>query len=95
MCKSKNLGLSQNDLGKSFEAALLFTANRRKTGQKRKKQRTKTEGYILPLKKVRCFLDWGIKPYPVQKGGFPTGLFVFYDAASKCYTPCSQDTIPP
>ena len=76
-----------------FETALLFTANERKIGPKRQKTAHKHRGVHFTSQKVRCFLNWGIKPYRVQKGSFPTGLFVFYDAASKCYTPCSQDTI--
>ena len=60
-----------------------------------KKQRTYPEGQDMPLKKVRCFTFGDATQQSGQPGAFPSGLFVFYGAASKGYRPCSQDTIPP
>ena len=46
--------LPQNDLKKSTEAAL-FRAKLKTNRLKMQKQRTKTEGYMLPLKKCAVF----------------------------------------
>ena len=37
----------------------------------------KLRGTSYRSKKVRCFLNWGIKPYPVQKGGFQPACLCF------------------
>ena len=60
-----------------------------------KKQRTYPEGQGLPLKKCAVYTFGDARQQSGQSGAFPTGLFVFYDAASEGYKPCSQDTIPP
>lgn len=61
----------------------------------RQKQYTKSEGVVfVPL--IWCTVVFlYATQHPKQTGDFPTGLFVFYGAASKRYRPCSQDTIPP
>ena len=59
-----------------------------------KKRCTKFEGQVLPLKKV-CFFLFYIAMLPLgQRGVFPTGLFVFYDATLECYMPCSSTATP-
>ena len=60
-----------------------------------KKQRTYPEGQGLPLKKCAVYTFGDAMQQLGQSGAFPTGLFVFYDAASEGYRPCLQDTIPP
>ena len=60
-----------------------------------KKQHTYPEGQGLPLKKCAVYTFGDAMQQSGQSGAFPTGLFVFYDAASEGYKPCSQDTIPP
>ena len=60
-----------------------------------KKQRTYPEGQGLPLKKCAVYTFGDAMQQSEQSGAFPTGLFVFYDAASEGYRPCLQDTIPP
>ena len=60
-----------------------------------KKQRTYPEGQGLPLKKCAVYTFGDAMQQSGQSGVFPTGLFVFYDAASEGYSACLQDTIPP
>ena len=60
-----------------------------------KKQRTYPERQGLPLKKCAVYTFGDAMQQSGQSGAFPTGLFVFYDAASEGYRPCLQDTIPP
>lgn len=63
--------------------------------KKCKKQRTYQEGQDMPLKKCAVLTCRNATQQSGQPDAFPTGLFVFYDAASEGYRPCSQDTIPP
>ena len=55
------------------------------TVEKCKKQRTKPEGQVICLSKGALFLCFTAMQHPEQTGGFPTGRFVFYDAASCFY----------
>ena len=50
-----------------------------------KKQRTYPEGQGLPLKKCAVYTFGNAMQQSGQPDAFPTGLFVFYDAASEGY----------
>ena len=52
-------------------------------------------GRVCLSKKCAVFTFGNAMQQSGQPDAFPTGLFVFYDAASEGYRPCSQDAIPP
>ena len=66
---------------------LFFVQATKKVTNSTEKQHTKSEGQVLPLKKCTVFSFLYVMQHPEQTGGSPTGLFVFYGAASKCYMP--------
>lgn len=74
---------------------LFFVPVKKKVTNYTEKTAHKIRGAGFASQKVYCFSFLYAMPHPEQTGGFPTGPFVFYGAASKCYMPYLQGAILP